>query len=52
MSQGTGQDLFGDDDSTDASGNAILRDIGTYLRDAFKHAKPVGSAALLWAAQI
>ena len=49
VAEGAGQDLFSrgpGGGATDASGNAILDDIGTYLRDAFKaHFKAAGSAA-------
>ncbi|MFM2417590.1 MAG: Diphosphate-fructose-6-phosphate 1-phosphotransferase [Pseudomonadota bacterium] len=33
VAEGAGQSLFPSDDKKDASGNARLRDIGTYLRD-------------------
>jgi 6-phosphofructokinase len=41
VAEGAGQDLMasganGGASTTDASGNAILRDVGMYLRDAFK----------------
>jgi 6-phosphofructokinase 1 len=35
VAEGAGQDLLGDSDETDASGNRKLRDIGGFLRDAF-----------------
>ena len=38
VAEGAGQDVLdGSTGGTDASGNPILKDIGTFLRDAFKH---------------
>ena len=37
VAEGAGQDVLGAESmGTDASGNPILKDIGTFLRDAFK----------------
>ncbi|KIZ06337.1 hypothetical protein MNEG_1619 [Monoraphidium neglectum] len=47
VAEGAGQDLFCKEGvaPTDASGNAILKDVGIYLRDAFKaHFKDKGKA--------
>jgi 6-phosphofructokinase len=42
VAEGAGQDIVaGDPAGTDASGNPILKDIGQYLKDAFKKAIPV-----------
>eukprot|EP00884_Botryococcus_braunii_P007256 jgi/Botrbrau1/16531/Bobra.314_1s0004.1 len=41
VAEGAGQDIVaGDPAGTDASGNPILKDIGQYLKDAFKKAIP------------
>ncbi len=41
--EGAGQDLLlGEAHATDASGNPILKDVGTFLRDTIKKRIPVG----------
>jgi 6-phosphofructokinase 1 len=40
VAEGAGQDILDGSERTDLSGNPILSDIGTYLRDLFKKAFP------------
>ena len=48
VAEGAGQDVLGAEGTgTDASGNPILKDIGTFLRDSFKKHLKVGGCSTL-----